>query len=344
MGANLITWSGQTVTPQYDALVFGLSALDGIIYGVDIMQSASDPNIINVSNGYGIIQGRFFTIEEFSVNVELTTGATYQGQLILHMDLSNADEPISVVVDTGATIRSLIKDADVNIVNGIYEMQLCTFIVDAAAVTDIAITYPKAITFNSIMDHNPIAESEISPALKNHSAGEYIVYNGKLYRVTSAIVTGGTLEEGTNLENVSIGGELGRQSARMTWNDVNVPNNTWITHTGGTGVGINGDGGISVQAYNLNLIRRGKFYVWYKVTFKDSTNKNGLRGIRFYIGEQNSGEEFVAPAGNNTTINTFRFIDTSNLSNTNIRMGLYQTSGGTISATNIQIYAIYLSK
>lgn len=153
MGANLITWSGQTVTPQYDALVFGLFALDGIIYGVDITQSASDPNIINISNGYGIIQGRFFTIEEFSVNVELTTGATYQGQLILHMDLSNADEPISVVVDTGATIRSLIKDDDVNIVNGIYEMQLCTFAVDTAAVTDIAITYPEAITFNSIMDH-----------------------------------------------------------------------------------------------------------------------------------------------------------------------------------------------
>ena len=190
MGANLITWSGQTVTPQYDALVFGLFAPDGIIYGVDITQSASDPNIINISNGYGIIQGRFFTIEEFSVNVELTTGATYQGQLILHMDLSNADEPISVVVDTGATIRSLIKDADVNIVNGIYEMQLCTFTVDAAAVTDIAITYPEAIKYS----FDSIAESEISPALKNHSIGDYIAYNGKLYRVTTAITAGSTLD------------------------------------------------------------------------------------------------------------------------------------------------------
>ena len=202
MGANLITWSGQTVTPQYDALVFGLFAPDGIIYGVDITQSASDPNIINISNGYGIIQGRFFTIEEFSVNVELTTGATYQGQLILHMDLSNADEPISVVVDTGATIRSLIKDADVNIVNGIYEIQLCTFTVDAAAVTDIAITYPEAIKYS----FDSIAESEMSPALKNHSVGDYIAYNGKLYRVTTAITAGSTLDG--KISETSIGVQM----------------------------------------------------------------------------------------------------------------------------------------
>ena len=216
MGANLITWSGQTVTPQYDALVFGLSALDGIIYGVDITQSASDPNIINISNGYGIIQGRFFTIEEFSVNVELTTGATYQGQLILHMDLSNADEPISVVVDTGATIRSLIKDADVNIVNGIYEMQLCTFIVDAAAVTDIAITYPKAITFNSIMDHNPIAESETSPATSNHEIDEFLIFENQLYKTAETIISGESLTPGENILPINIADIIGSGALTTT--------------------------------------------------------------------------------------------------------------------------------
>lgn len=38
-----------------------------------------------------------------------------------------------------------------------------------------------------------IATIETSPATANHSVGEYIVYNGQLYKVTSAITAGTTL-------------------------------------------------------------------------------------------------------------------------------------------------------
>ena len=130
----------------------------------------------------------------------------------------------------------------------------------------------------------------------------------------------------------------------MTWDGINLASGTWTTHTGGTGSGVNADGSTYVNAYNLNLNKKGKYLVCYKAIFKDGTNKSGLRGIRFYIGEQNSGEEFVSPSGNDTTINAFRYIDTSTLSNTNIRMGLYQNSGSTISVRNIEIIAIYLGE
>ena len=196
-----------------------------------------------------------------------------------------------------------------------------------------------------VYSFDSIAESEMSPALRNHSIGDYFVYNGKLYKATSAITVGTNLEVGGNIEQTTLGGERGSNIyARMSWGNINVSNNAWATNTGGNGNGINADGSTAVNAYNLALNRKGKYYVFYKVTFNDNLSKTGLRGIRFYIGEINSGEEFVAPSGNNTTINAFRYIDTTNLSNSNIRMGLFQSSGGRIAVTNIQIYAIYLGK
>ena len=46
-----------------------------------------------------------------------------------------------------------------------------------------------------VYSFDSIAESEISPALRNHSVGEYISYNGKLYKVTTAITAGGTVDD-----------------------------------------------------------------------------------------------------------------------------------------------------
>lgn len=47
-----------------------------------------------------------------------------------------------------------------------------------------------------------------STASKAYSVGEYLVYNNQLYKVTSAIASGGTLTVGTNISATSAGGEL----------------------------------------------------------------------------------------------------------------------------------------
>lgn len=51
-----------------------------------------------------------------------------------------------------------------------------------------------------------IATIETSPATANHSVGEYIVYNGQLYKVTSAITAGTTLTG--KISAVSVGSEI----------------------------------------------------------------------------------------------------------------------------------------
>lgn len=52
-----------------------------------------------------------------------------------------------------------------------------------------------------------LATIETSPAIANHAVGDYIVYNSQLYRVTTAITAGGTLDG--KIEEVNIGSLLG---------------------------------------------------------------------------------------------------------------------------------------
>lgn len=47
-----------------------------------------------------------------------------------------------------------------------------------------------------------------STASKAYAVGDYLIYNNQLYRVTSAIASGGTLTVGTNISATSAGGEL----------------------------------------------------------------------------------------------------------------------------------------
>lgn len=54
------------------------------------------------------------------------------------------------------------------------------------------------------------AVEETTTATANHSLGEYILINSnhRLYRVTSAITAGQTISTSTNVERVTVGGEL----------------------------------------------------------------------------------------------------------------------------------------
>jgi len=52
----------------------------------------------------------------------------------------------------------------------------------------------------------PVEETDT--ASRAYSVNEYLVYDSKLYRVRTAISSGGTLVPGTNLTEVSLGGEV----------------------------------------------------------------------------------------------------------------------------------------
>ena len=60
-----------------------------------------------------------------------------------------------------------------------------------------------------------LAPIEVSPAITNHAVGTQLVYNGILYKVTSAISTNDNLVVGTNIEPYPVSSALSDISANI---------------------------------------------------------------------------------------------------------------------------------
>ena len=72
------------------------------------------------------------------------------------------------------------------------------------------LTYVETLT-------GSVATIEESPATANHAVGDFIVYNGQLYSVISAITAGNALVVGTNISATSAGAELTTLKNGLTW-------------------------------------------------------------------------------------------------------------------------------
>lgn len=80
-------------------------------------------------------------------------------------------------------------------------------------VGDIApVTIPSAVKFsngNTLETAiGSVATIETSPAVATHAVGDYVFYNGQMYKVIAAIAVGETLTADTNIEATSVGEEL----------------------------------------------------------------------------------------------------------------------------------------
>lgn len=139
MSINLVTYANQTVTPTNDAIIYE-RAIDqnGIFHGCNVTVSG---NNVNITGGYGIICGREFVIESESIPVTLAPSGTNDGRLYVRLDLADADAPIQLLTDQGNPLPSLEQDADVNYVNGAYEMELATFTVGVSTLSDCVETF-----------------------------------------------------------------------------------------------------------------------------------------------------------------------------------------------------------
>lgn len=129
MANNIVlkTFRGGSVTPLDDAIIQQtVIATNGIFKGCNITYARG--NVLHVSQGFGMIKGRFFEVYDCEVGVILNTGSgTLQGRLYIHMDLSNADEPIQLLTETASVLTDLTGDEDVNYNNTAYDLELATF-------------------------------------------------------------------------------------------------------------------------------------------------------------------------------------------------------------------------
>ena len=93
MANNIVlkTFRGGSVTPLDDAIIQQtVIATNGIFKGCNITYARG--NVLHVSQGFGMIKGRFFEVYDCEVGVILNTGSgTLQGRLYIHMDLRSEE-------------------------------------------------------------------------------------------------------------------------------------------------------------------------------------------------------------------------------------------------------------
>lgn len=133
---KLVTYSGSTVTPLDDALVYEKAVgQSGIIYGAEI--TLKNTNTLHINAGHGVICGRKFTIVDSDIPVQLTAGTTSPGRVYIHLDLSNTTEPLQILTEIAGTLTAPIQQENVNINNGVYEFDMATFTIDAQTISDV---------------------------------------------------------------------------------------------------------------------------------------------------------------------------------------------------------------
>jgi hypothetical protein len=214
MGINLVTFAAQTVTPQDDALIYETALQEsGMIYGGAV--TIKSANVLHVAAGHGALCGRKFTIEETDVAVGLTPSGSLLGRIYIHMDLSDTGEPISFHTETANSLTPVIQQSDVNINNGVYEINLATFTVDTSTISNLVNVAPfidiSTDSKFSASSNNPLMNKAITKAIGDpetiggsasqpYTKGALLLAtDGQIYEVTQNIALHGSIVNGGNV-------------------------------------------------------------------------------------------------------------------------------------------------
>lgn len=136
--------NGGVVTSLDDALLYSkLYTGSGIISGCTVTLTGN--NQLNIADGRGVACGRFFTISgDESVLAQLSTSGTMQGRVLVRIDLSNIQSPISIVTQVAETLPDLVQE-DLNAGGDVYEIPLATYQVTETAVSGLTSSPQAAV-------------------------------------------------------------------------------------------------------------------------------------------------------------------------------------------------------
>ena len=212
---RVIRSAGQNVSPSDDGRLFDQIFTDGLFEETTITHLGAN----NVALGamYGIICGRDFTAEAQTVAVELPEDdAGTTGYIYVEIDTSSDD-----VITIGSALAPFTPTyEDLNTNGAVAQMIIAEYVASSVAITSLTPNYVMA-TSGSVLPGS-VATVETSPAVANHSVGEFILYGGQLYSVTAAISVGESLTPGTNVTAVSVGDELSSLKNGLT-------NKKWVS-------------------------------------------------------------------------------------------------------------------
>ena len=237
MGINLVTFAAQTVTPQDDALIYETALQEsGMIYGGTV--TIKSANVLHIAAGHGALCGRKFTIEETDVAVGLAPSGSLLGRIYIHMDLSDTGEPISFQTETANSLTPVIQQSDVNINNGVYEINLATFTVDTSTISNLVNVAPfidiSPDSEFSASSNNPLMNKAITKAIGDpetiggsasqpYTKGALLLAtDGQIYEVTQNIALHGSIVNGGNVSPTgNIISQISNIRLKLLWSNSN---------------------------------------------------------------------------------------------------------------------------
>lgn len=226
----LKTFAASTIAPVDDAVIQEVYTGDGgIISGATV--TIKDANTLHITGGYGAICGREFQIFASDIPVVLSSSGNLNGRLYIHMDLSQSTNPIQLLTEVAASLTPCVQDADVNLTNGIFEINLATFTVGTSAISGLADVAPKLVGIESSDLTSIKAVGSTNATGSTITKGTYFYLNGKLCLAKSDIANGATFTLNTNYEVVTAGG-LNSLNSALTNRNVRCSNEYTFTASG----------------------------------------------------------------------------------------------------------------
>lgn len=149
MSCKLIHYPGSTVNVKDDVTMYdAVIGQSGIYNGCNVTTLGA--NKLLVAAGRGIIKGREFVIEEEEVLSQFSTDGTKEGRLLLRLQLSNTEKPISFITQVETSLPELQQDEECNYTNGIYEIELATYNISETAISNLKETGVQIKSVNQL--------------------------------------------------------------------------------------------------------------------------------------------------------------------------------------------------
>lgn len=132
---TLLQYNASIVTPTDDAYLYNHIINDsGIFTGVEVTTQGG--NIINISDGRGIILGRNFVVEAQTINATLPTSGSVPGRLLIQIDMANTEAPIAFVTQAQDPLPALVQE-DINASGTVYQLPIATYTAQPTMISDL---------------------------------------------------------------------------------------------------------------------------------------------------------------------------------------------------------------
>lgn len=132
---TLLQYNASIVTPTDDAYLYNHIINDsGIFTGVEVTTQGG--NIINISDGRGIILGRNFVVEAQTINATLPTSGSVPGRLLIQIDMANTEAPIAFVTQVQDPLPALVQE-DINASGTVYQLPIATYTAQPTMISDL---------------------------------------------------------------------------------------------------------------------------------------------------------------------------------------------------------------